>query len=321
MKPVWRQTLDQGANAQLIEGVVATSTNLCGHPSGSFSASSTAILGAANSEAMSSLNRTVAKWSLDLNLCAEDKWLHGYLIIACLRHFGGCHTATKNQEVEIFLNDAPFERFRLANIPPTHDDYFYRPPLPNISILNEIIDCQTVYAWPVQWERLQHHQSHSLQIQIGNMVRWDIDYLGFVYEVQPKPEYDIALSFAWEDRAYVEQVADLLLGNGVKVFYDRYFQADLWGKDLYEHLADVYKEKARYTVMFISKHYRDKLWAKHERRAAQARAFTEAQDYILPARFDKTEIPGLLDTIGYIYLNRYNPKQLVELLITKLRSS
>ena len=134
MKPVWRQTLDQGANAQLIEGVVATRINLCGHPPGSFSASSTAILGAANSEAMKSLHRTVAKWDLVLNLSAEDKWLHGYLIIACLRHFGGCHTATKNQEVEIFINDFPFERFRLADIPPTHDDYFYRPPLPNIPI-------------------------------------------------------------------------------------------------------------------------------------------------------------------------------------------
>jgi len=124
MKPIWRQTLDQGANTQLIEGVAATRLNRCNHPPGSFSASSTVILGAANSEAMSRIKRTVATLSLDLNLAAEDKWLHGFLVIACLRHYGGCHTATKNQEVEIFINDAPFERFRLADIPPTHDDYF-----------------------------------------------------------------------------------------------------------------------------------------------------------------------------------------------------
>ncbi|MBF0550842.1 MAG: toll/interleukin-1 receptor domain-containing protein [Deltaproteobacteria bacterium] len=227
MKPIWRQTLDQGANTQLIEGVAATQMNLCNHPPGSFSASSTVILGAANSEAMLRNKLTVARWRLDLDLEAEDKWLHGFLLIACLRHYGGCHTATKNQVVEILINDTPFERFRLADIPPTHDDYFYRPPLPKFPKLNEIRDCQTVYVWPVKWERLKNRQSQSVQIQIENMVRWDIDYIGFIYEVEPHPEYDIALSYASENRVYVEKVADLLVSNGVKVFYDRYFETDL----------------------------------------------------------------------------------------------
>ena len=33
-------------------------------------------------------------------------------------------------------------------------------------------------------------------------------------------KYDIALSFAGEDREYVEKVATLLKENGVRVFYD-----------------------------------------------------------------------------------------------------
>ena len=96
--------------------------------------------------------------------------------------------------------------------------------------------------------------------------------------------YDIALSFAGEDRAYVEMVADQLRGRSVSVFYDRYNEADLWGKDLYTHLVDVYRKRAKFTLMFISKHYREKLWSNHERRAAQSRAFEDAIDYILPAR-------------------------------------
>src|SRR5690349_8525080 len=107
-------------------------------------------------------------------------------------------------------------------------------------------------------------------------------------------EFDVALSFAGEDRPYVDRVAHELRDRGVKVFYDLFEEADLWGKDLYARLSDVYQRRARFTVMFISAKYAEKLWTNHERRAAQARAFQEAQEYILPARFDETDIPGVL---------------------------
>ena len=42
-------------------------------------------------------------------------------------------------------------------------------------------------------------------------------------------EFDIALSFAGEDREYVDQVANLLRNAGVKVFYDLFEEANLWG--------------------------------------------------------------------------------------------
>ncbi len=131
-------------------------------------------------------------------------------------------------------------------------------------------------------------------------------------------EYDIALSFAGEDRAYVEMVADGLRTRGIKVFYDNYETSDLWGKDLYSHLTSIYKDKAEYTLLFISKHYREKLWTKLERRAAQARAFTENQEYILPARFDDTEIEGILPTVGYIDLRRHSPEEVCVLVCKKL---
>ncbi len=134
-----------------------------------------------------------------------------------------------------------------------------------------------------------------------------------------KFEYDVALSFAGEDRKYVESVAKCLKEQGVKVFYDKYEKSDLWGKDLYPHLDDVYQNKAKYCVMFISKYYAEKLWTNHERESAQARAFKEKGEYILPARFDNTQIPGIRDTIGYIDLNETTPEQLCQLILTKLK--
>lgn len=40
-------------------------------------------------------------------------------------------------------------------------------------------------------------------------------------------EFDIALSFAGEDRGYVDQVANQLRDSGVKIFYDFFEQDDL----------------------------------------------------------------------------------------------
>jgi len=130
--------------------------------------------------------------------------------------------------------------------------------------------------------------------------------------------FDIALSFAGEDRKYVEQVAQFLTEMGFRVFYDKYEKVSLWGKDLYVHLQDIYQDKSRFTVMFISKHYADRLWTNHERQSAQARAFRENREYILPARFDDTRIPGLMETIGYIDLHDVSPKQLAELIKQKV---
>jgi len=131
-------------------------------------------------------------------------------------------------------------------------------------------------------------------------------------------EYDVCLSFAGENRSYVTRVATYLRAKGARVFYDLYEQTQLWGKDLYAHLDDIYRNKARFCVMFISEAYGRKLWTNHERQSAQARAFRSNQEYILPARFDDTAIPGIRDTVGYIDLKNYTPTAFAKLILAKV---
>ena len=131
-------------------------------------------------------------------------------------------------------------------------------------------------------------------------------------------EYDVGLSFAGEQRDYVEQVATDLKSRGIRPFYDDYEREVLWGKDLYAHLSEVYQHLCRYCVLFVSKEYAAKVWTNKERQSAQARAIEEQQEYILPARFDDTPIPGLLNTVGYVDLKKTSPEQLCDLIEGKL---
>jgi len=131
-------------------------------------------------------------------------------------------------------------------------------------------------------------------------------------------EYEIVLSFAGEDRDYVERVAAILKASDVSVFYDNYEEATLWGKDLVEHLHKVYSGSARFCVMFISKHYGEKVWPTHERRSAFEKAVESKEEYILPARFDDTDLPGLRKTVGYVDLRRKTPEHLAILILQKL---
>lgn len=134
-------------------------------------------------------------------------------------------------------------------------------------------------------------------------------------------QYDIALSFAGEDRTYVRAVADSLESHALKVFYDEYEQVQLWGKDLYEHLHEIYSSKAMYCVIFISEAYARRIWATHELKSAQERALREHGEYILPARFDDTELPGMRSTTGYIDLRALSPDEFASLVIEKIQGS
>ena len=130
-------------------------------------------------------------------------------------------------------------------------------------------------------------------------------------------KYDVALSFAGEDREYVDQVCTYLTTQGIKPFYDKAEEIELWGKDLVARFDEIYRNEAHYCVMFISCHYLQKAWPRHERRSVLSRAITD-EGYILPTRFDDTDIPGLPPTIHYVDLRRKSPEQLGKMIIQKL---
>jgi hypothetical protein len=114
--------------------------------------------------------------------------------------------------------------------------------------------------------------------------------------------YDVALSFAGEDRAVVEEFAKELRERGISVFYDKFEEAELWGKDLYDYLSEVYSKRCNYCVVFVSRAYATKDWTRLERRSAQSRSLREQREFLLPVRLDDTELPGLLSNVACVDL-------------------
>ena len=134
-----------------------------------------------------------------------------------------------------------------------------------------------------------------------------------------KFNYDLAISFAGEDREHARLLADKLSENGLNIFFDEYFRGELWGKDLYQHLSRVYKNEAKYCLILVSKAYESKLWTNHELRSAQARAFEEkSKEYILPLLLDDTKLEGLLSTVGFLDLRDFTYDEVVSFLLEKI---
>jgi len=133
--------------------------------------------------------------------------------------------------------------------------------------------------------------------------------------------YEVALSFAGEDRKFAEDVAAGLCKQGIKVFYDNFFTSELWGEDLSVKLRKVYHDSSQFCIMIISKHYVEKMWTSFERQQAIERMLKRSgKAYVLPVRLDgyRGDVPGLSGLIGYLYMNSNEPERVVKIFLDKI---
>ena len=131
-------------------------------------------------------------------------------------------------------------------------------------------------------------------------------------------QYEVALSFAGEQRCYVEQVARSLQSRGISVFYDHFEKEHLWGRHAAAELQEIYEERSDFAVMFISKQYVEKAWPRHERHSILSRAARESTEFILPVRFDDTVVPGLTGDTIFLHAKDHSPAEISALIMEKL---
>ncbi|MFL0460483.1 TIR domain-containing protein [Kytococcus sedentarius] len=135
-------------------------------------------------------------------------------------------------------------------------------------------------------------------------------------------DYDIAVTFAGEDRVIVADFVGKCKDLGYKVFYDEDEMASLWGEHLSEYFMDVYENRTRSVVIFISEHYASKAWSIHERRSVVTRSINEAAvgrgPCFFPVRLDDTSLPGVQGDIAYLDYRKVSVDDIVEAVECKI---
>jgi hypothetical protein len=132
-------------------------------------------------------------------------------------------------------------------------------------------------------------------------------------------KYDVALSFAEENRAFVDHVTQLLKKQGIKVFYDNDLRTHSWGKELKNYLDRAYRLRAKFCVVFVSDDYERKRWTKFEIERANASAyFQKNKAYVLPYLLDDSVYTKQFLEVGCLTYRTHDVYQLVDAIIEKL---
>lgn len=132
--------------------------------------------------------------------------------------------------------------------------------------------------------------------------------------------WDVAISFAGEDRSVAKEFRDFCKERGIEVFYDFDQQAMLWGKDLSKVLTDVYRNDAQFMVILVSENYPQKDWTSFEFVNGKDAEKERSLEYLLPVRLDDTHVVGLKETVGMIDLRKHSMAYVLDTLSEKIEA-
>jgi hypothetical protein len=133
--------------------------------------------------------------------------------------------------------------------------------------------------------------------------------------------FDISLSFSGEAREYVEAVAlELVRASGPnRIFYDNFYKSQLARPNLDTLLQDIYGNRSRLIVVFLSKAYGDKPWCGIEFRPVREIISKKKDEMVMYVKTGEGQIPGVFITDGFIDAKTHTPSQLAPLIIERLR--
>jgi hypothetical protein len=123
--------------------------------------------------------------------------------------------------------------------------------------------------------------------------------VGFT-KVDYDESYDVALTFAGEDRAYAEHLRDELEDLGHAVFYDMTEQHLILGQDVEKYLGPIYASGSRFVVAVLGEMYGRKRWTMFEAeqyrdRLDRGEVFPIWARGMAPAPFDDMRTKGGLE--------------------------
>lgn len=157
--------------------------------------------------------------------------------------------------------------------------------------------------------RLMHFNEHGSILSVEDpmltfylrSISWPefVREVGFA-KVDYEETYDIALSFAGEDRAYADMLRDALEDLGHTVFYDMAEQHRFLGENVEEFLGPIYRSESRFVVAILGEMYGRKRWtlfesSQYRNRIDQGLVIPIWSTKVPPTPFDSARALGGLD--------------------------
>jgi hypothetical protein len=135
--------------------------------------------------------------------------------------------------------------------------------------------------------------------------------------------YDIAVSFAGQQRGYVRETVAACKAKGLRVFFDEDKTNDWWGKNFIQEQRRTYSSQTRFFVPFLSSDYLAKPIPMDEFASAMMTAVKLGDGYILPIIMGNADVPAELlhPHIGYLRSEAFTPDQLADELVKKVKSA
>jgi len=124
--------------------------------------------------------------------------------------------------------------------------------------------------------------------------------------------FEVALSFPGEVRSLVEQIAlelERRIGPN-SYFYDNNYVSQLARPGLDALLQDIYRNRSRLVVVFLSSDYQERNWCGIEFRAIKEIMMERDHTRIMFIRTDDGSVEGVFKTDGYVDARRFTPAQL-----------
>jgi hypothetical protein len=122
-------------------------------------------------------------------------------------------------------------------------------------------------------------------------LNWDQlrDDCGFI-ESDKNYEFDIAISFAGENRDLARTFSDKFQIFDASVFFDEIYETNLLGKSLTKQFAKIFNDDSRFVICLLDKHHSDKVWPTFERDTFVHRV---KDGTVIPIYLDDTKFAGI----------------------------
>jgi hypothetical protein len=119
------------------------------------------------------------------------------------------------------------------------------------------------------------------------------DDCGFT-DAERNLEYDLAISFAGENRDLAKRFAEKIEIFDVSVFFDELYEANLLGRALTKQFTRIFNTDSQFVLVLLDVNHKEKVWPTFERETFKKRVADEA---VIPVYVDNTVFLGIPEDI------------------------